>query len=188
MNDTHPTLCIPELIRILIDVKGLDWKEAWGIARRTVAYTNHAVLPEALEKWSLNLLQELLPRHVEINKMIDEELINTIIEEYGVEDLEFLQQKLKQMRILDNIELPASILELLVPSDESPVFDPVEENESPESSAEVIEPSDEEDQSEGHEAEDTENKVTFKPDPKLPKMVRMANLCVVGGHTSKWGC
>ncbi|KAL0358147.1 UNVERIFIED_CONTAM: Alpha-1,4 glucan phosphorylase L-2 isozyme, chloroplastic/amyloplastic [Sesamum calycinum] len=73
MNDTHPTLCIPELIRILIDVKGLSWKEAWGITQRTVAYTNHTVLPEALEKWSLSLLQELLPRHVEIIRMIDEE-------------------------------------------------------------------------------------------------------------------
>ncbi|CAN1313971.1 Alpha-1,4 glucan phosphorylase L-2 isozyme, chloroplastic/amyloplastic [Linum perenne] len=73
MNDTHPTLCIPELIRILVDLKGLSWKEAWNVTRRTVAYTNHTVLPEALEKWSLDLVQELLPRHVEIIKLIDEE-------------------------------------------------------------------------------------------------------------------
>ncbi|GAA0161328.1 glycosyltransferase [Lithospermum erythrorhizon] len=74
MNDTHPTLCIPELIRILMDVKLLSWEKAWSITCRTVAYTNHTVLPEALEKWSLSLLQELLPRHVEIIRRIDEEV------------------------------------------------------------------------------------------------------------------
>ncbi|XP_059648791.1 alpha-1,4 glucan phosphorylase L-2 isozyme, chloroplastic/amyloplastic-like isoform X2 [Cornus florida] len=181
MNDTHPTLCIPELIRILMDVKGLSWTEAWKITQRTVAYTNHTVLPEALEKWSLKLLQELLPRHVEIIKMIDEELIHTIISEYGTDDLDLLQQKLKQMRILDNVELPASAAELLVKSEENPVVDSVEEDES---SDEALEPTDEEDQSEGQESKGGENKmkVTFESDPKLPKMVRMANLCVVGGH------
>ncbi|XP_066367078.1 alpha-1,4 glucan phosphorylase L isozyme, chloroplastic/amyloplastic-like isoform X1 [Miscanthus floridulus] len=74
MNDTHPTLCIPELMRILMDVKGLSWSEAWSITERTVAYTNHTVLPEALEKWSLDIMQKLLPRHVEIIETIDEEM------------------------------------------------------------------------------------------------------------------
>lgn len=92
MNDTHPTLCIPELMRILIDLKGLSWKEAWNITQRTVAYTNHTVLPEALEKWSLELMQKLLPRHVEIIEMIDEELIHTIVSEYGTEDYELLEK------------------------------------------------------------------------------------------------
>ncbi|KAK3035910.1 hypothetical protein RJ639_031333 [Escallonia herrerae] len=184
MNDTHPTLCIPELIRILMDVKGLSWKEAWEITQRTVAYTNHTVLPEALEKWSLNLLQELLPRHVEIIEMIDLELIDTIVAEYGTEDLELLQQKLKEMRILDNIELPSSILDLLVKSEEIPATNSVEEDET---SDEAIESTSEEDLSEVEVAEETdtiENKTApkFEPDPKLPKMVRMANLCVVGGH------
>ncbi|KAK2997628.1 hypothetical protein RJ639_025206, partial [Escallonia herrerae] len=86
MNDTHPTLCIPELMRILIDLKGMCWKEAWDITQRhwlwlicwftfvrTMAYTNHTVLPEALEKWSLELMQKLLPRHVEIIEMVDEQ-------------------------------------------------------------------------------------------------------------------
>ncbi|CAK7326176.1 unnamed protein product [Dovyalis caffra] len=180
MNDTHPTLCIPELIRILMDLKGLSWKEAWDITQRTVAYTNHTVLPEALEKWSLDLLQELLPRHVEIIKMIDEELIHTIIAAYGTEDLDLLQQKLKQMRILDNIELPDSVLELLVKPKESSAVDSVEEVEV---SDEETESTDEQ-QSEEQDI-DEKNEVTFEPDPKLPKMVRMANLCAVGGSAIK---
>ncbi|XAR55924.1 Glycogen phosphorylase [Bertholletia excelsa] len=185
MNDTHPTLCIPELIRILMDVKGLGWKEAWDITQRTVAYTNHTVLPEALEKWSLKLLKELLPRHVEIIEMIDEELIHTIISEYGTEDLVLLQQKLKNMRILDNVELPASVVKLLVKSEENPTVDTVDEDDEDEGS-EAVEPSngDEEDESDEQEPLDTETKaeVTFEPDPELPEIVCMANLCVVGGH------
>uniref|UniRef100_A0A2N9J2U3 Alpha-1,4 glucan phosphorylase n=1 Tax=Fagus sylvatica TaxID=28930 RepID=A0A2N9J2U3_FAGSY len=178
MNDTHPTLCIPELIRILIDVKGLNWKEAWDITQRTVAYTNHTVLPEALEKWSLELMQELLPRHVEIIRMIDEELLHTIIAEYGTEDLDMLKQKLKQMRILDNMELPDSVVELLLKSEENSVVDPVEEVDT---SDEETKPASEEDESEGLDTENQKEK-TFDLEPKLPKMVRMANLCVAGGY------
>eukprot|EP01018_Ginkgo_biloba_P011048 Gb_26800 [translate_table: standard] len=74
MNDTHPTLSVPELMRILIDIEGLPWDEAWNITQRTVAYTNHTVLPEALEKWPLEIMQKLLPRHIEIIHQIDEEL------------------------------------------------------------------------------------------------------------------
>lgn len=146
-----------------------------------MAYTNHTVLPEALEKWSLKLLQELLPWHVEIIKLVDKKLIDTIIAKYGAEDLELLQEKLYQLRILDSIELPDSILELLVKPEESSVVTPEKEGEI---SDEVIEPTDEEDESEGMNLKDTDKKikVTFEPDPQLPKMVRMANLCVVGGH------
>ncbi|XP_030956628.1 alpha-1,4 glucan phosphorylase L-2 isozyme, chloroplastic/amyloplastic-like isoform X3 [Quercus lobata] len=177
MNDTHPTLCIPELIRILMDVKGLSWKKAWDITRRTVAYTNHTVLPEALEKWSLELMQELLPRHVEIIRRIDEELVHTIIAEYGTEDLDMLKQKLKQMRILDNVELPDSVAELLFKSEENSAVVPADEIES---SVEENKPTAEEDES----GLDTENEkgVTVDEAPKLPKVVRMANLCVAGGY------
>ncbi|KAL8157332.1 hypothetical protein AgCh_002145 [Apium graveolens] len=181
MNDTHPTLCIPELIRILMDLKGLSWKEAWNITQRTVAYTNHTVLPEALEKWSLNLLQELLPRHIEIIKLIDKELIDTIIFKYGTEDLELLQEKFKEMRILDNIELPSSILELLVKPEESTAVTPEADGE-----ISVVELTNKEVESEGQDLDisdtDKKVKVTFEPDMELPKLVRMANLCVVSGH------
>jgi len=66
MNDTHPTIAVAELMRILMDEKGLNWEQAWSITTRCMAYTNHTLLPEALEKWPLELFERLLPRILEI--------------------------------------------------------------------------------------------------------------------------
>ncbi|MBQ3107758.1 MAG: glycogen/starch/alpha-glucan phosphorylase, partial [Firmicutes bacterium] len=71
INDTHPTLCIPELMRVLMDEEGFEWNEAWDITCRTVSFTNHTVLPEALEKWSIDLFKSLLPRVYMIVEEID---------------------------------------------------------------------------------------------------------------------
>lgn len=67
LNDTHPTLGIVELQRIFVDREGLQWDDAWKIVTNVFAYTNHTVLPEALEVWSVDLMQSLLPRYIEKN-------------------------------------------------------------------------------------------------------------------------
>lgn len=66
INDTHPSICVAELMRLLLDIYGIPWKQAWKITRRTMAYTNHTLLPEALEKWPVDLMRMLLPRLMEI--------------------------------------------------------------------------------------------------------------------------
>jgi starch phosphorylase len=74
LNDTHPSLAVPELMRILLDEAHLGWDQAWDLTRQTLAYTNHTLLPEALEKWPLRWFEVLLPRHLEIILEIDRRL------------------------------------------------------------------------------------------------------------------
>ncbi|CAI2735330.1 unnamed protein product [Schistosoma spindalis] len=78
LNDTHPSLAIPELLRILVDLEGLEWKKAWDISYRTFAYTNHTILPEALERWPVTLLEHILPRHLEIIYQINAEFLDIV--------------------------------------------------------------------------------------------------------------
>jgi starch phosphorylase len=78
LNDTHPALAVPELMRILLDAAHLEWDEAWDVTRRTLAYTNHTLLPEALEKWPLAWFEMLLPRHLEIVFEINRRLLDDV--------------------------------------------------------------------------------------------------------------
>ena len=78
MNDTHPTVAVPELMHLLIDQEGLTWEEAWDVTTKTCAYTNHTIMAEALEKWPIDLFSKLLPRIYQIVQEIDRRFVNEV--------------------------------------------------------------------------------------------------------------
>lgn len=98
-NDTHPNLAIPELMRMLIDEEGLDWETSWDITTKVMAYTNHTLLPEALEKWSVSLMRNLLPRHLQIIYEINRRFIDTIKVKFNND-----QSRIKRMSLISDGE------------------------------------------------------------------------------------
>ena len=86
LNDTHPAVAVAELMRLLVDERHIDWDTAWEIVSKSIAYTNHTLLPEALEKWDLNLFQTLLPRHMEIIYEINSRFLQVVRLNYPADD------------------------------------------------------------------------------------------------------
>lgn len=95
LNDTHPVIAVPELMRQLVDLRGWTWEDAWAVTQKVFAYTCHTLLPEALEVWSVDLLGKLLPRHLEIIYRINEEFIEVLRQAYPGDEL-----KVRHMSII----------------------------------------------------------------------------------------
>lgn len=108
INDTHPTLCIPELVRVLIDDEGLDWDKAWEITQKTISFTNHTVLPEASEKWDISLVKEVMPRVYMIIEEIDRRFKEFLDKKGG-----FSNDAVSRMAILWNEEVRMANLSVI---------------------------------------------------------------------------
>ena len=107
INDTHPTLCIPELMRILLDEEKLSWDEAWNITINTISYTNHTIMTEAMERWPKEMLKTLLPRIYMIIEEINRRYINELKESNYDND------KIYRMSIIDNNDIKMANLSIV---------------------------------------------------------------------------
>ncbi len=96
LNDTHPAIAIPELMRLLMDIEGLGWEKAWDLSVRTFAYTNHTLMPEALETWPVDMLGKVLPRHLEIIYEINRRFLEEVAIRYPGN-----MRKLQEMSLID---------------------------------------------------------------------------------------
>ena len=96
LNDTHPSIAVAELMRLLVDEHGMDWDQAWGVTQQTCAYTNHTLLAEALERWPLPLFAKLLPRHLEIIYEINRRFLDDLRLRYPKDD-----QLLRRLSLID---------------------------------------------------------------------------------------
>src|SRR5208283_67922 len=96
LNDTHPTLSVPELMRILLDDVKLGWDQAWEITQKTLAYTNHTLLPEALERWPLSWFESMLPRQLEIIFEINRRLLDSVRVRYPADE-----ERIRRMSLIE---------------------------------------------------------------------------------------
>ena len=96
LNDTHPSIAIPELMRLLVDIHNLDWDRAWSITTRTFSYTNHTLMPEALETWLVSLFESVLPRHLQIIYEINQRFLLEVMHHFPGDN-----ELLKRMSIID---------------------------------------------------------------------------------------
>jgi glycogen phosphorylase len=97
LNDTHPAVAIPELMRLLVDERGLSWNESWLITTRVFAYTNHTLLPEALESWPVAMFERLLPRHLQIIYLINRDFLQSVEARYPGDD-----ERRRSLSIIDD--------------------------------------------------------------------------------------
>ncbi|RLD17230.1 MAG: glycogen phosphorylase, partial [Caldiserica bacterium] len=109
LNDTHPALAIPELMRLLVDEYDLEWEKAWDITTKVFAFTNHTILPEALEKWPIELFNKILPRHIQIIYEINRRFLN-----YARTKFRGDEYKLKTLSLIDDLDKQVRMANLCI--------------------------------------------------------------------------